>query len=156
MSDGKRLVGVGAVLRKGEMVLVQDHVKSGCWTIPVGKAESGETYLEAITRELKEELNLNVQSGRLRLEKEQYCEGVGATVLHVVYDIEVSNLEELTNLEPEKHREVRWMSIGELKLKKLTDTSKLWLGALKGGLRPSFFFTPPLLFYGSILPIRDY
>ena len=57
------LIGVGAVIRSGDMVLVQDHVKSGCWTIPVGKAEKAETPLEAITRELWEELGLIVVKG---------------------------------------------------------------------------------------------
>ena len=124
----KNLIGVGAVIRNGDMVLVQDHVKSGCWTIPVGKAEEGETPLEAISRELQEELGLRVIKGVCLLDIEQYCEVHGAVVRQVVFDIEVSNIGEWVNREPEKHREVRWMVVGELAGKdKLTENTKLWL-----------------------------
>ncbi len=124
----KILIGVGAVIRSGDMVLVQDHVKSGCWTITVGKAEGGETPLEAITRELWEELGLIVIKGSCLLDIEQYCEIHGAVVRQVVFDIEVSNTGGWKNKEPEKHREVRWMEIRELiKKDKLTENTKLWL-----------------------------
>lgn len=128
MSKVKRLTGVGAVIRNRNLVLVQDHIKSGCWTIPVGKAEPGETYLAAITRELKEELNLEVKSGRSLIEKEQYCKGVDAMVMQVVFEIEVRDIKEIKNLEPEKHRSIVWMKVEELKKTKLTDITKLWLG----------------------------
>lgn len=125
--DTATVTGVGAVIRNGDLVLVQDHVKSGCWTIPVGKAEPGETYITTITRELKEEMDLDVKSGRSILEKEEYC--VDALVQQVVFEITVSNLSELKNLEPEKHRELKWMTVKELAKKEhLTNITKLWLG----------------------------
>ena len=122
------LIGVGAVIRSGDMVLVQDHVKSGCWTIPVGKAEKAETPLEAITRELWEELGLIVIKGKCLIDVERYCEVHGAVVRQIVFEIEVSNAGGWENKEPEKHREVRWMEIRELAGKsKLTENTKLWL-----------------------------
>lgn len=58
---------VGAAVirnRKGEVLIAQRREKDmlgGLWEFPGGKQETGETIQQCITRELKEELGLNVQ-----------------------------------------------------------------------------------------------
>jgi A/G-specific adenine glycosylase len=58
---------VGAAVirnRKGEVLIAQRREKDmlgGLWEFPGGKQETGETIQQCITRELKEELGINVQ-----------------------------------------------------------------------------------------------
>lgn len=60
-------VGAGLVVnRRGELLIAQRHEKSmlgGLWEFPGGKQEPGETMAECISRELKEELGIDVAVG---------------------------------------------------------------------------------------------
>src|SRR3989344_5107919 len=55
--------GIAAIIKnaKGE-VLVQEHVKYGFWTIPVGKAKKGQKVEDALKKEIFEECNLAIES----------------------------------------------------------------------------------------------
>ncbi len=58
------IVGVGAVvIRDGQVLLVQraQEPLSGKWTLPGGAVELGETLVEAVVRELREETGLEVR-----------------------------------------------------------------------------------------------
>ena len=58
------LVAVGGVILSGRKVLLVQRSKppnKGSWAIPGGKVEYGETLKEALIREMKEELNIEVQ-----------------------------------------------------------------------------------------------
>ena len=56
------VVTVGALIfnAKGEMLLVQTHKWSSLWGIPGGKTRFGESSLDALRREIKEETNLDI------------------------------------------------------------------------------------------------
>ena len=58
---------VAGVLQKGEKIMVyrrpMDKELGGRWEFPGGKMEDGESPEQALARELKEELNINVQVG---------------------------------------------------------------------------------------------
>ncbi len=43
------------ILREGKLLIVKDKEKE-FWTLPGGKVEEGESFLEALEREIKEEL----------------------------------------------------------------------------------------------------
>lgn len=62
-------VGIAVFNTKGDILLTQRaQVKSqypGCWEIPGGCAQAGETSLEAACRELREETGIVVQPGEL-------------------------------------------------------------------------------------------
>lgn len=49
---------------KGEVLLVKKH-SSGIWGFPGGGIEPTETVLQALNREIKEELNLDIRSPKL-------------------------------------------------------------------------------------------
>jgi 8-oxo-dGTP pyrophosphatase MutT (NUDIX family) len=50
--------GVGLIICKDNKVLLQKRADDGNWGIHGGGMELGETYLEALNRELKEEMNI--------------------------------------------------------------------------------------------------
>lgn len=121
--EGKKLkpgkdyigVGVGAVILRDSKILLLLRKKapeSGCWTIPGGKVEFGETVEEAILREVKEEINaegkiiapLGVTNHIL---KEEGTHFVSPRFL-------VELLEEPQNMEPESHEAMEWFPIDKL------------------------------------------
>lgn len=60
-------VSVYAVIRRrGRILLTQDHYKAG-WKLPGGGVETGELILEALTREVREEVGLDIRPRRLLL-----------------------------------------------------------------------------------------
>lgn len=62
------LVGVGVVVKDGESVLLIKRAKDpgrGKWTIPGGLVELGEDLRSAAKREIREEVGIEVEIGRL-------------------------------------------------------------------------------------------
>ncbi len=62
------MVGVGAVIKRGNAVLLvrrsQEPAK-GLWSIPGGLVKLGETMVDAVRREVKEETDLHIESIQL-------------------------------------------------------------------------------------------
>jgi ADP-ribose pyrophosphatase YjhB (NUDIX family) len=59
------LSGVGgAIVQDGKILLVR-NIEFGQWQIPGGLQEVGESIQQALEREIKEELNLNMKATRL-------------------------------------------------------------------------------------------
>ena len=62
------LIAVGAVIFKQNKVLLvkrKNPPAQGMWAIPGGKVQWGETLKQALQREIKEELNIDIEPGRL-------------------------------------------------------------------------------------------
>ena len=62
------LVGVGAVIVEGDRALLVKRANDpykGQWSIPGGRVELGESLVEAICREMREETGLDVEVGPL-------------------------------------------------------------------------------------------
>ncbi|HKM39552.1 MAG TPA: NUDIX hydrolase [bacterium] len=60
------LVGVGAVIIRDHHILLIKRGRppaQGCWSVPGGTVELGETLAEAVSREVKEECNLDTEVG---------------------------------------------------------------------------------------------
>ena len=63
-------VGALIVSKEGKILLVKSHKWFDKYTLPGGHIEVGETMIEAVKREVKEEVGLNVQVGHMLLLQE--------------------------------------------------------------------------------------
>lgn len=65
----RRVLIAGGVVSdgRGRILLAQrlNPPDAGCWTVPGGRVEPGESVAEAVVRELHEETGLQVQAGAL-------------------------------------------------------------------------------------------
>jgi ADP-ribose pyrophosphatase YjhB (NUDIX family) len=116
-SDLEEHKGVSAVIRNSEGdVLMQEHVKYGFWTIPVGKTKKGQSVIDAIKEEVFEECNLVIEDLReIAIREIEYVRN-GKKMIVPAYVFEVLKYSgEVKNKEPEKHKQQKFMSIEEIK-----------------------------------------
>lgn len=125
--------GIAAVItnEKGE-ILMQNHVKYGFWTLPVGKVHSSQTVEEGLAQELFEECNIVIEKWKEIATKEyQYIRnGKNITVsAHVFAILQYSG--EIKNKEPHKHTEQLFLSLDKIKkLPHLSDITLLYLESI--------------------------
>ena len=124
---------VSAVIKdsKGN-ILMQDHVKYGFWTIPIGKAKPGQDPVEAIKEEVFEECNLVIESLKEITFKDTVYERDGKMVQTYVHNYEVLSYSgELENKEPQKHKEQKFVPLEEIKKRPyLSDSTIAFLETL--------------------------
>ena len=121
---------VAAVIKDSQgNILVQDHVKFGFWTIPIGKAKPGQTPEEGLRQELKEECGINVVEFRKIGTKVKEYERNGKIVKLTVHLYDVHSYRgKIENKEPTKHRTQKFMTVQEImKLPYLSDSIILYL-----------------------------
>ena len=109
------LVMGAAIIRHGRVLAARRTVPAdadGGWEFPGGKVEPGESPLEAVHREVREELGIGIELGR-------HVEGPlpgGAWPLGELYELYVW-LAEVVDGTPapiEDHDELRWLPIDDL------------------------------------------
>jgi 8-oxo-dGTP diphosphatase len=113
VSPGPRLEVVAAVLcRDGRLLAARrppGKARAGCFELPGGKIEPGESPEQALRRELREELDLEVQVGELF-----------RSVDHDYPDLQLRlhayhcSVEGAGEPEPREHVELRWLAPDEL------------------------------------------
>lgn len=127
--------------RDGKLLMARQHPKGGgvyidCWHIPGGGVEEGETKEEAMIREIKEELSLDVSSYDMKLiddegsdTAEKTIKSTGERVLaemkFSIYKITISDKDSShikITLDAELG-EYRWFILEEVKIVKLTPPS---------------------------------
>jgi len=110
-------VGVGAVIinENNEILLLKRLVEpeQGCWTIPGGTVEFGETVEEAIIREMEEEIGVKIEVVKLlgvtnHILKDEKKHWVSPAFLVKI----VKGVPE--NKEPHKHEDLKWFSTNSL------------------------------------------
>lgn len=109
-------VGVGAVILQQEQILLLQRLKepeAGCWGIPGGAVEFGETIEAAIQRELKEELAIKTQILTLLGVTNHILPDQQIHWLSPIFLVEIV-AGEPQNVEPAKHREIRWFDLAHL------------------------------------------
>jgi 8-oxo-dGTP diphosphatase len=140
MKPGTDYIGVGCgaliVNDNNEVLLIKRTGKSsgglpGLWSRPGGTVEFGESIKEAIIREVKEELNVDIELfgqiqffDDLRKKEQKTIHWVGAGCFAKIVG------GELKNMEPEKHDDVKWFSIENIP-NNLTDFTKIAIDEFK-------------------------
>ena len=105
---------VMAVIRnsKGEFLMQKRSIsKGGDWGVTGGHPKSGETHLEGIVTEIKEELGLDF-SNETFVEFDSGCDGKDCYKMYLVNkDLDLKD----AKIQEEELTEVRWFSMDELK-----------------------------------------
>lgn len=125
--------GVAAIIKNenGE-VLMQEHVKYGFWTIPVGKVANGQSVEDGLKQELFEECNIHIEEYKEILTRNYVYDRDGneVEVISHLFDI-VKYGGEVKNNEPHKHRQQMFISIEKIReLPYLSDLTLLFLETL--------------------------
>lgn len=119
MVIGKDYIGVGCgafILNENNELLLQQRKKSpeaGFWSIPGGRLEMFETFEEAVKREIKEEVGVDIDV----IDELGICD-------HIIKSeqkhwVSPSFLCKITNgkpiiMEPDKHADMQWFSLENL------------------------------------------
>ncbi len=122
--------GVAAIIKNGAgEVLVQEHVKYGFWTIPVGKVKTGQNVQSGLKEEMFEECNLIIQESKEMCVKDYFYERDVRTFRVGSHGDEMRKYAcEMKNIEPHKHRQQVFMSINKImELPYLSDLTLLYL-----------------------------
>ncbi|WP_085829344.1 NUDIX domain-containing protein [Clostridium massiliodielmoense] len=110
-------VGVGAVIinEKNQILLLlrNKEPEKGCWSIPGGKVEMFETLEDAIKREIKEEVNLDIEIVKLLTVTNHIIVKENTHWVAPTFLVKIIN-GQVKNVEPQKHRDLRWFSINNL------------------------------------------
>lgn len=125
--------GVAAVIKndKGE-ILMQEHVKYGFWTIPVGKVRDDQSVEEGLRQEILEESNLAIEEYKELITRDYFYEREGYKVKVISHLFEILKYSgELKNVEPAKHRQQLFLPLEKImELPYLSDLTLAYLERL--------------------------
>ncbi|MCR8632097.1 NUDIX domain-containing protein [Paenibacillus radicis (ex Xue et al. 2023)] len=116
--NGERPRAFGAIIKDNDILMVQEVYKDReFWTLPGGGLENGETFEQAVIREVKEEVNLSCRVVKF-LFTHRYTGGTeNCYLLELIDEDELPSLGFDPELPVDKQTlsDVRWRSINELK-----------------------------------------
>jgi len=120
------------IKNKKEEILMQEHMKFGFWTIPVGKVKPGQSIEEGLKMEMKEECDIEVIKFKELAKKNYVYERRGNIVRVIGHIINVLKYNgDIKNNEPEKHRQQKFISLEDIKkMPYLSDLTVLYLETL--------------------------
>lgn len=122
--------GVAAVIKNQEgEILMQEHVKYGFWTIPVGKVKGDQNVIDGLRQEILDECNLQVKEYKEITVKDYFYERNRKNVKVISHLYEILKYSgEMRNLEPMKHKQQMFLPIEQIKkLPYLSDLTLLYL-----------------------------
>ena len=107
-------VGVSVIIRKDNTYLLglrKGSHGSGTWAFPGGHLEKNESIVECAKREIKEELNVNLEN---IIVKNYYTEDIfeGKHYITLYVEANIGN-QIVENMEPHKCEELQWFYINE-------------------------------------------
>jgi len=120
MSERNRAVPASyLMLRKGNKILLARRINTGYYDgyyhPPAGHIEAGELPIDALIREVKEEIGIDLVRDSVTLVHTMYRTKHDPTGDRADYFFQTSEYDgEIENLEPEKCDDIQWFSIDEL------------------------------------------
>lgn len=118
MTTSQRDRACAAIIKENKILMVYvDDGDRNFWTLPGGGVESGETIEQAVIREVREEVNLNVVVERLLF---QYPYSVGDCYCFLVQIVDETQ-EECLGFDPELNednqvlKKMEWKELNEVK-----------------------------------------
>jgi uridine kinase len=89
-----------------------EKIQGNCWGVPAGKAETGETPLQTLMREIKEEINISLDEKSIRSVGILY---IALPHIHYTYHMYSYRFEELPEVQLNlmENRETSWLTIPE-------------------------------------------
>lgn len=121
-----QIVVAGALIRDGALLIAQRRRPpelAGLWELPGGKVAAGETEPEALSRELAEELGVEV----VVHERVGEDVAVGDSVILRAYRVAQTG----GTLHPHDHGELRWVDAAQLPEVAWVPADRAWLPALR-------------------------
>ena len=112
----RKKVVVGIIIDNNRVFLLRHNKCKGLFVFPSGKVEEGETEKEALIREMKEELNIDVlECEELFCDVPQWYDRIDG-IMHTQEDIFIITKYngEIINNEPEKHLELIKISVDDI------------------------------------------
>ncbi|MGN7401907.1 NUDIX hydrolase [Cytobacillus praedii] len=110
-------VGVGAVILDENnrilLVLRKKAPEAGCWSLPGGKVDYMETIEDAVRREIKEELGIDIEISRLLCVTNHIIQAEDIHYVAPTFIVSITN-GQVKNKEPHALEKVRWFSIDEM------------------------------------------
>jgi 8-oxo-dGTP diphosphatase len=94
---------------------------AGCWELPGGKLDAGETVLAGMTREVAEETGLQVLSAREHATS-QVVTPSGQPMNVIICTARAQN--DPVRLDPDEHQDFAWLSVAEAGLLTLTELAE--------------------------------
>ncbi len=110
-ADEVQVVVAGAIVAGGRVLAARRSAPAslaGRWELPGGKVDPGESDAAALTRELREELGVEVEVG------EQIGPDVALGPRRVLRCLRARLLDPTRPIEPTEHDQVRWLTADEL------------------------------------------
>lgn len=102
------------IINEKEEVLILEHNKFNMKTIPIGKIEEGEKVVDALHREIKEEVGIDfINEAYICYEDVEY--GFVERSFEHLFVVTMDNVKGTPiNKEPQKHKDMYWVPISKL------------------------------------------
>lgn len=106
-------VAVKAMIKNGDKVLITRSEGDTLWDLPGGRIHEAESLEEALTREVKEELGVDVTVKRLLCSEQSLHRKDGKFIMFVTFEAALANPEKASFVPNEESEEIRWIDRSE-------------------------------------------
>lgn len=127
----KKILLAGCVILKGNSILLLNRIKTGWYELPGGKVEKGEMPVDAAVRELKEEINCEVEIIKQLGEKDFEESGLVFNYIWFLGKIKTGKI--LKIREKDKFDHFRYISLKNLGKQKLSTNMKNFQSEFEAG-----------------------